>query len=300
MNSERMSFDEACRELGVTEAELESLVAAGEIASLKEGDTLYFKKEVVRKFKKSRDSEPTILLADEELSLLDSGEEIDLLAMEDEATTPTKAAPTEKVGSKKEAGARIELSLDEDVEIETRKEGGKTEVVSARKSEEVKMQKKKAEPEESGDETLLSLDGLLEDDSEGTTPIPAAAVDDSTLLDTDLLDLGGEGEADPFSSDTVEETAVDLTEQGTLLRGGGARVMQMKRKESHAAWTVVLALAAVILILPLGVLTGLIFAQSPQSVTKAAEAKQKQSVWIEEYNFLQGPVEMLADFFRGK
>ena len=68
MNSERMSFDEACRELGVTEAELENLVAAGEIASLKEGDTLYFKKEVVRKFKKSRDSEPTILLADEELS----------------------------------------------------------------------------------------------------------------------------------------------------------------------------------------------------------------------------------------
>jgi len=286
MNAERMSFDDACRELGVTEAELEQLVAAGEIASIKEGDTLFFKREVIRKFKKSRESEPTILLADEEVSLLD-GEEIDLLqADDDEGTTPTKkgAAPTPK-----RATEPMEISLDDDVDLA---DLDLEEDVAALPVQKGPAQRKPAgKPAmEAGDETLLNLDGLLEDDSEATTPVPS--VDDSTLLDTDLLDLGGEG--DPFSSDTVEETSADLTEQGTLLRGGGARVMQMKRKSSHAAWTVALALSCLILILPLGVLMSLMFAQSEASKTGSPAATS----WVKKFNILEGPVEAIADMFR--
>src|SRR5262245_23170308 len=98
MNTERMSFDEACRELGISEAELEQLVAAGEIASIKDGDTLFFKKDVVRKFKKSRESDPTILLADNDINLLDDDMEIDLLKGDEESPTPRKTVP---VGSAK-------------------------------------------------------------------------------------------------------------------------------------------------------------------------------------------------------
>ena len=286
MTPERMSFDEACRELGVTEAELEQLVAAGEIASIKEGDTLYFKKEVVRKFKKSRESEPTILLADEEINLLET-DELDLLA--DEGTTPQKAAA--------KAGDRIDLSLDDEglPEIDLVNEGSRTEI-RKKVTEEVVVKKDKKAVEDTGDETLLNLDGLLEDDSEATTPVPES-VDDSTLLDTDLLDLGG-GDADPFGSDTVEETAVDLTEQGTLLRGGGARVMQMKRKESHAPWTIALALAGLVLLLPLGVLTNLMFAHSPEA-TEGVPPDSRSS-WIQDWNVLEGPVQMVADMFKSK
>jgi excisionase family DNA binding protein len=286
MTPERMSFDEACRELGVTEAELEQLVAAGEIASIKEGDTLYFKKEVVRKFKKTRESEPTILLADEEINLLET-DELDLLA--DEGTTPQKVAA--------KAGDRIDLSLDDEglPEIDLGKDESRTEI-RKKVTEEVVVKKDKKAIEDTGDETLLNLDGLLEDDSEATTPVPES-VDDSTLLDTDLLDLGG-GDADPFGSDTVEETAVDLTEPGTLLRGGGARVMQMKRKESHAPWTIALALAALVLLLPLGVLTNLMFAHSPEA-TEGVPPDSRSS-WIQNWNVLEGPVQMVADMFKSK
>ena len=46
-----MSFEEAARELGISEGELEKLVASGEIASTKDGDSLLFKKEAIDNYK---------------------------------------------------------------------------------------------------------------------------------------------------------------------------------------------------------------------------------------------------------
>ncbi len=292
-----MSFDEACRELGITEAELESLVAAGEISSVKEGDTLFFKKDVVRKFKKQREIEPTILLADEELNLLDDGavEEIDLLAGGDEGTTPVK--PPAKAGSPAASGhgKGPEVSIEADALDEGLPELNleDVEIVQKRSGEEAAVNASK-EPEGEGEETLLNLDGILEDDSEATTPVPGDAAD-ATMLDTDLLDLSGE--SDPFSADTAEETsASDLTEAGTLLRGGGARVMQMKRKTANPFEAVGLALTVLVLILPLGILTNIVFGSSEESKT-GVPPKDAYS-WITDYNFLQGAVEGVADFFK--
>lgn len=333
MNTERMSFDEACRDLGVSEAELEQLVAAGEIASIKEGDTLFFKKDVVRKFKKSRESEPTILLADDDINLLDDEAGIDLLGSEEESPTPRKTVPVGSAGgssgpstnrpggrgagkpgaakkgdTKKESGKktakepaepeRVEISLEDDAlpEIDLGEGDGS---IETKKLEEVSVRGEKRGEE--SDETLLNLDGLLEDDSEVTTPVPEGAVeDDSTLLDTDLLDLGGE--SDPFTSDTVEETqAGGLTEQGTLLRGGGARVMQMKRKQSNAAWTAVLAVAGLLLLLPLGVMTNLMFLHSADA-KEGMPAKGSYS-WITEFpasDLVHSLVTGVADIFASK
>ena len=84
---------------------------------------------------------------------------------------------------------------------------------------------------------MAKKDDLLEDDDDAT-------LSDETLLDTDVLDLGEE-ETDAFELDTAEETVLDAGEEdsGTLLRGSGARVMQMKRKKSHAGMTATLAVS---------------------------------------------------------
>ena len=63
-----MSFEEAARELGISEEELEKLVASGEIASTKDGDNLLFKKEAIENYQNQGDAE--IVLADDELNLL--------------------------------------------------------------------------------------------------------------------------------------------------------------------------------------------------------------------------------------
>ena len=79
-----MSFEDACRELGISQAELEQLVAAGEIASMKDGEAICFKPEVVKLYKESK-GDPMVLLADEDLSLLEGDiEEIDLLGFDDD------------------------------------------------------------------------------------------------------------------------------------------------------------------------------------------------------------------------
>ena len=64
-----MSFEDACRELGISQAELEQLVAAGELASMKDGEAICFKPEVVKLYKESK-GDPMVLLADEDLGSL--------------------------------------------------------------------------------------------------------------------------------------------------------------------------------------------------------------------------------------
>ena len=281
----------------MTEEELEQLVAAGEIATIKEGDTLYFKKDVVSKFKQ-RKEDSSILLSDDEINLLDDSgvEEIDLLA-DDDATdeTPTPSRP--QTPSKSPAPSKpktadeddLEISLDSDDDIPSLNLDSDDELAGLETTS--RPENAPHEGSTEGDETLLNMDSLLEDDSEGTTPIPVDG-EDTMLLDTDGLDLSDD--SDPFNSDTSEETGTtDLVETGTLLRSGGARVMQMKRKSGSPAMTVLLALSVLLLLLPLATLTHLVFASSAESKTGAAP---KDSFgWITEYNFLEGTVEAIAD-----
>jgi hypothetical protein len=283
MSTDRMSFDEACSELGISEAELEHIVAAGEIASIKEGDALLFKSDVVQKFKEQRDSEPSILLADDEINLLeDDVEEIDLLG-DDEATTPVGVP-----GESAEKGDLIEISLDDDgglpdldLDADEPTVAADTDVVLVKGSG------------GGDDDTMLDMDGLLEEESESATPVLGAA-DDDGLLDTDLLDLAGD--TDPFSADTAEGSELDdLAEQGALLRGGGPRVMQMKRKKSDAWWSLTLAAAAILLILPLGIMTNLVFTSSSEAAHDVSPAGAY--TWITDSNVLQGAVETVADFW---
>ena len=302
MSDDRMTFDETCRELDVSEAELEQLVAAGEIASIKEGDTLFFKADVVAMYRDSKDDD-TILLADEEISLLgdDDLEEIDLLAMDDDEDS----APTTPVEKPVEASADLDISLDDSEDLLLDDDGLPEIDLDLDLDSDLVTDRADAETSadslgEDADETLLSMDGLLEEEAETTTPIVGAGDDllgddlgDDTLLDTEL-DFGEE--TDTFDVDTVDDLTSDLTDEGAFLRGGGARVMQMKRKENNLWTTVVLALCAVVLLVPLAVTTNTIYYSNidPESSLTAASGADSYA-WVRDYNFFGGVIEGIAD-----
>ena len=259
-----MSFEEAARELGISEGELEKLVASGEIASTKDGDSLLFKKEAIDNYKNQGEAE--IILSDDDLNLLDD-DEIDFgidLSGGDDAADEDAASDLPDIAAE-----------DDDASI--------------------------------GDETVLDVESLLsDDDSEGTTPIPGSddsgedSLGDETLLDTDILDLGDD-DADTFELDTTEDTLLDPTEEGSLLRGGGARVMQMKRRKSHAPWTVLLSFAGLALLIPLAVLLGTVHNEG-LTVGRGdfVEAQHRHSQdWIDEYGgYFTEMVHGIAEMFR--
>ncbi len=300
-----MTFDETCRELGVSEAELEQLVAAGEIASIKEGDTLFFKADVVAMYRDSKDDD-TILLADEEISLLgdDGLEEIDLLAMDDDEDS----APTTPVEKPVEASADLDISLDDSEDLLLDDDGLPEIDLDLDLDSDLVTDRADAETSavgEDADETLLNMDGLLEEEAETTTPIVGGGDDllgddlgDDTLLDTEL-DFGEE--TDTFDVDTVDDLTSDLNDEGAFLRGGGARVMQMKRKENNLWTTVVLALCAVVLLVPLAVTTNLIYYShvGPESASTAAAGADSYA-WVRDYNFFGGVVEGIADALKSR
>lgn len=256
--SDRLSFDEACQELGVSASELEALVAAGEIAATKDGDSLYFSREAIDLYR-TDSGEPSILLTDDEVDLLEE-DEIDFgIDLEEPASTSAEPE-TEKLGA-------ADLS---------------TEEISV----------------DAGD----TIDDLL--DEEVTTTVEETALfeeevslgDDDTLLDTDVLSLD-EDETDTFDLDTADETLLDLEEEGTLLRSGGARVMQMKRKKSGTGMTVVLAVTALLLLLPMSVLVSLAYLEGP--ALGAVAQKNEGHDWIRSSRGLvEGPVLQLANLFR--
>ncbi|MBN1442769.1 MAG: helix-turn-helix domain-containing protein [Planctomycetes bacterium] len=267
-DSNRMTFEEACQELGISEAELEQLVADGAIASVKDGDSLFFKRDVIRNYKKQQDAEPSILLSDDEINLLDD-DVIDFGIEE-----PAPAAVSDQ-------GPTTDLSEGDDLDLSVAAAGSDTE------------------------DTVLNLESVLDDDAEGTTPLGEEAglleesgggLGEDTLLDTDILDLGDE-ETDTFDLDTAEEPVLDRVEDVTLLRGPGARVMQMKRKKSHAAWTALLAIAALLFFLPLSVLFSMAYLETFSGEMLSERMSSFQ--WIEKYGEpFAGIVKPLADLVR--
>ena len=156
------------------------------------------------------------------------------------------------------------------------------------------------------DETLLNMEGLLEEEAETTTPLADAPLGDDllgddlgddTLLDTEL-DFGEE--TDTFDVDTVDDLTSDLTDEGTFLRGGGARVMQMKRKENNLWTTVVLALCAVVLLVPLAVTTNTIYHSNVTPEDGASAPSADSYAWVRDYNFFGGVIEGVADALKTK
>lgn len=189
MADEMLSYRDAQRELRLTDDELNDLVASGELRGFRDGDEIRFKRDDVQSLKKSRETEPTIILSETE---------------------------ADSFGS---------LSDEEPIDLDAF----------------------------SADETVLNIEGLLEDESEGTTPIPGSSmleeddlqIGEDTVLDTEELDLG-----DDFDLD-------DDTGSDTMLAGGGARRVQMARKESHTAMTVVLTLTMLLMMCPALILMNL-------------------------------------------
>lgn len=296
----------------MSESDLEALVANGEIASIKEGDTFFFKREAIENYKRSQKSGPQVVLTDDDMDLLNMIEEIDL---DTPAQKPAAAQVSPKKAAEPAKAAAAEDIFNLDIEEETTM---------------AKDQNKPAEGAAKGaaspEDTVLNLDGLLEDDtSEATTPVPGAKaalgakasssilddggsditlegnISDETLLDTELLDLGveGGGEEETFKLDVGgEDTSADATE-ATLLRGGSSRSMQMKRKEASRWETLVMAATMALLIPAAGVFFNAFFDDQLGGKLGAGSGEGKQSSgWVlaaAEYS--RGFIQMVADLF---
>lgn len=308
--SDRLNFQEACRELQISEDELEKLVASGEIASIKEGDTFYFKADVINQYKGGQKSDPGIILSEDGLDLLDSVEEINLDELDLDASGEP-AAEEEAAPEEVSAGAVEEIGL-EDLEIpefslEDAAVGSDTESLEDSASEEtaaglgglgeldLEEVSLSASSEDEGDDTVLNLDGLLEEDggaSEATTPVPGGlgeldlgdditlegSVTEDTILDTDVLELTDEDD------ELVLDGGDELTEGSTssLIRGGGARVMQMKRVKGHPLWTSGLMITAILMVLPVAVLLNIFHVDRSSDLSAGKQSTQSSLNFIED------------------
>jgi len=199
-----VSYEDATLQLGLSDNELDGLVAQGQLRAFRDGDEVRFKEEDIAAMRRSRETEPTIVMSDSHA---------------DDLSSPMEEAP---------------IDLDS----------------------------------LSTEETVLNIEGLLEDDVEGTTPIPGAdlldggilegdgdleigSIGDDTVLDTDDLDLDGD-------FDLTDDDTILAGDDETLVSGGGVRSLQMVRKQSSPAMSGVLAATVVIALAPLAILLSLI------------------------------------------
>jgi len=197
---EKLSFEQAMAELGLGRDELLNLTASGELRGTHDGDEIWFKSEEVSALKRSRETEPTVILADREASPFDTGDEspIDLDSI-------------------------------------------------------------------STDETVLNIEGLLEDDAEGTTPVPGlgiledeleiGSIGEDTVLDTDGLELD-----DDFDVGSDDDTVAAGGGEAFLAAGGTQR-MQMIQKRGSPAMTILLAATILVMLGPAAVVLNLIGAE---------------------------------------
>ena len=232
--SEYMSYDEALGELLLGRDELNELVANGELRAFHEGDEIRFKSEDVVALKKSRETEPTIVLSDTQADALSIG-----------------------------GDDEIPIDLDS----------------------------------LSTDETVLNIEGLLEDETEGTTPIPGAAdlgeeldlggdlggdIGEDTVLDTEGLDLD-----DDF--DLGDDDTLLADEDDTLLASpSGPRQVQMVKRAGHPFMTATLAATMLVMLVPTAVLVNLMMGEREGVFPK----------WIsEKLTFLDGGVNAIVNLF---
>jgi hypothetical protein len=108
---------------------------------------------------------------------------------------------------------------------------------------------------------------LLDDDAEGTTPVPGmgilegdddleiGSIGEDTVLDTDGLDLD-----DDFDLGSDDETVAAGLED-TFLAGGGTQQMQMIQKKGTPAMTAVLVATLLVMLGPAAVVLNLIGAE---------------------------------------
>ncbi len=226
--SDMLSFEEAMAELGLGRDELENLAASGELRGIHDEGEVRFKSDEVQALKQSRETEPTIVLSDNEISSFDIGDEspIDLDSI-------------------------------------------------------------------STDETVLNIEGLLEDDADGTTPVPGmgiledddeleiGSIGEDTVLDTDGLELD-----DDFDLGSDDETVAAGTDD-TFLAAGGTQQMQIVQKKGSPAMVAVLVATLLVMLAPAAVVMNLI--ASPGGVYPG---------WVEEkLGMFNGLVESILGIF---
>jgi len=121
-------------------------------------------------------------------------------------------------------------------------------------------------------------------------------ISDDTILDTDVLEVTQEDESFKLPASTEEELAEATA--STMLRGGGARVMQMKRVRGHPVMTTIMLVTGLLLLAPMAILANVFF-YTPglplDASAKTARAGEDKYGWIKETNLLKEVIDGIAD-----
>jgi hypothetical protein len=263
-----LSFNDVVNELGISEDELKKLVADNEIRSFHEAGELKFKKEDVNQLKNRLETAPTIVLSDTDSSSLLDDEP--LLEEEPTLEEPTLEEPALEEPVLEEQPSSNETTLEEPV----LEDAGKEPELDLSGPEEVSP----------SEETVMDVDGILDDDDDAITleepeTDTSKSVGDDTVLDSGL----GDEDDLSFGLDDTEED--DILGQATS--SGGPRMLTPRTQEASPALTGLLVLLALILILPGAILINL-----------ASENGGVFPAWItEDLTFLNGVIDTILGWF---
>jgi len=256
--AEFYSFEDVMQELQIDEDELKRLISAGELRGFRDGDEIKFRKDDVLKLKKSRETEPTIILSDSDQVRVPEGE--DELIVDESASKDTvvniDVFETEEVSPLTTDDSDIPT-----VDIPTFEEGA-TDFVLA-------------------DEQPVEISGIS--GAAGGPKRPRSDDAAATMIDT----APAAGTA-PATFDLVEERGefeAGMPEGGgRISRSARLRAMTIKKKRGHPVSTVLLFLSSVIMIVPGAIIYNWVRGVEPK--------------WIWEFAFkFQGMVDMIHSWF---
>ncbi|MHC4660519.1 MAG: helix-turn-helix domain-containing protein, partial [Planctomycetota bacterium] len=239
--AEFYSFEEVMQELQIDEEELKRLISQGELRGFRDGDEIKFRRDDVHNLKKTRETEPTIILTDSDHEIRLPEEDGDLIVDDADKDTVVNidVFETEEVSP---------LTTDDSdvptVDIPTF-ESGATDFMLA-------------------DEEPIEIPDLGD----------AALVDDGDAAATIIDTAPALSDTEPATFDLVEEPeefeAGPLTGSGRISRSARLRAMTIKKKRGHPVSTVILFLSSVIMIFPGAILWNWVRGVEPMWLTNMA------------------------------
>jgi hypothetical protein len=247
MAVEYMTFQEVLEELQIDEEELKRLVSNAELRGFRAGSSMKFKRDDVMALKQGRETEPTIILtdSDQEMGIAESSDELIL----EDSTSDTVINIGDIMGGAR-SGSQQEIIFDTTEEYTVSPHGEDSDPEAAIPTVEVPS---------------ISEDmGLVETDSDAA--LVEASSDESMETEAfELMDESGET-TDGVATAPKGSPSQRVSARTKLSQSARMRALEIEKKGSHAAWTIILLIIIMLAMVQFGVMYSEILGSSPSFV----------------------------------
>jgi len=245
MAVEYMTFQEVLEELQIDEEELKRLVSNAELRGFRAGSSMKFKRDDVMNLKQGRETEPTIILtdSDQEMGIAESSDELIL----EDSTSDTVINIGDIMGGAR-SGSQQEIIFDTTEEYTVSPHDSGEDPEAAIPTVEVPS---------------ISEDmGLVETDSDAA--LVEVGSDESMETEAfELMDESGETETDGVASvGTVKGPSGRQSRR--MSQSARMRALEIDKRQSHAAWTIVILVMIIFSSLQFGVNYSELLGSSPK------------------------------------